>query len=84
MRLLRYQADTHTLSFGTQTVFLAEQQIQHPLDLHLFVDGSVIELLVNESFSMSSRFYGLQPYIYQLEGDATNLSLDIWQMQSIW
>ncbi len=83
-RFLFYRADTHTLSLGTESVTLPEQTRQQPLDLHLFVDGSVIEVLVNERFSMSSRFYGPKPYIYRLGGTAGTFSLDAWQMQSIW
>jgi beta-fructofuranosidase len=79
---LRYDARKQTLSLGTHTVDV--QQDDSALDVCLYVDGSVIEVLVNERFSISARFYGTELFSYSLESNADSFSLDVWQMQSIW
>ncbi len=56
------------------------------LDLHILLDGSTIEVIANERTSITSRFYPEQvndPKIHVMNPSSI-VSLDIWEMQSIW
>jgi beta-fructofuranosidase len=79
---LTYDVRKQTLSLGACTVTVLPDNA--PLDVHLYVDSSVIEVLVNERFSMSARFYGTEQFSYRIHSKANSLSLDVWQMRSIW
>jgi beta-fructofuranosidase len=58
------------------------------LELHLYVDGSVIEVFVNQHAACTKRFYPLgsksRDMSLQLTGKTANLvSLSVWQMSPI-
>jgi beta-fructofuranosidase len=55
-----------------------------PLDLHIFIDGSVIEIFANDA-ALTARSYQLPsgPLRLRLEGNADIQSLEIWHMKPI-
>ncbi len=60
-----------------------------PLQLHIFLDRSVLEVFVNERVSMTSRIYPTRADSLGLalladRGDAQLRHLDAWQLRSIW
>jgi beta-fructofuranosidase len=62
---------------------------QEPLDLHLFVDRSVLELFVNDGRVAVTRI--IQPQRSDLgvelvaeQGAAQVVNLELWEMGSIW
>ena len=60
-----------------------------PLELHVFVDRSVIEVFPNSRFCMTQRVYPTRADskgidVFARGGDATLISLDAWQLQPIW
>jgi beta-fructofuranosidase len=60
-----------------------------PLTLHVFVDGSVIEVFADDRVCLRSRVYPSRADSRALEpfargGAAELISLDVWEMQSIW
>lgn len=59
------------------------------LKLHIFLDQSVIEVFANEYVCLTSRVYPSRPDSVQVRlfahgGRVTLLSLDVWEMNSIW
>ena len=56
-----------------------------PVRLHLFLDGSVLEVFANGTTTLTARIYQVPnwPLVVRLEGVATVDSLDIWRMQPI-
>lgn len=57
--------------------------------LHLFIDGSVIEVFADGHVCITSRVYPTRAEsvfveLFALDGDATIASLDIWTLKSIW
>ncbi|MGC1451699.1 MAG: GH32 C-terminal domain-containing protein, partial [Candidatus Sulfotelmatobacter sp.] len=56
-----------------------------PVRLHLFLDGSVLELFVNETIALTARIYQIPsgPLRLKIEGDVELTSLDVWQMTPI-
>jgi beta-fructofuranosidase len=56
-----------------------------PVHLHAFLDGSVLEIFVNGTTSLTARIYQIpsSPLRLKLEGDVELISLDVWQMNSI-
>jgi len=50
--------------------------------LHIFLDGSVMEIFVNESIAMTARVYQIPsgPLRLKLEGDAKVLSIGTWEI----
>ncbi len=69
------------------------QQAPHPLaagealKLHILLDGSVVEILANERTSLTSRIYPAQAEHDRLRlfgSQARLVSLDLWEMPSIW
>jgi beta-fructofuranosidase len=56
-----------------------------PVRLHMFLDGSVLELFANETVALTARVYQIPsgPLRLKLEGDATIASLHAWQMKPI-
>lgn len=59
-----------------------------PLDLHIFLDGSVLEVFINEEKALSTRIYpektgstGLD--LFAEGGTATFQNLDIWKMKNM-
>lgn len=56
------------------------------LDLHLLLDGSVLEIIANQRTSLTSRIYPTHEqhqHIYVINPTALHV-LDIWKMTSIW
>jgi beta-fructofuranosidase len=53
--------------------------------LHIFLDGSVVEIFVNELTSMTARVYEIPsgPLRLKLEGDAKVESLEAWHIKPI-
>lgn len=63
--------------------------VDEPLQLHIFLDRSVLEVFVNERVSISSRIYPTRADSVGLalladRGDAQLRHLDAWQLRSIW
>ncbi|WP_122089037.1 GH32 C-terminal domain-containing protein [Halalkalicoccus subterraneus] len=63
--------------------------IERPLDLRVFLDGSVLEVFVNERRCLSTRVYPTRPdsdglSVYAHEGSARVEELDIWTLGSAW
>jgi len=56
-----------------------------PLTLHMLVDGSVIEVFVENGPTLTARIYQVPsgPLRLRLEGNAEIKSLDLWQMKPI-
>lgn len=68
------------------SVALAENE---PLQLHIFIDNSVIEVFANDMTCITERFYlsyndHAAISLFARGGNAKILSLDIWEMQPIW
>lgn len=60
-----------------------------PLDLHIFLDGSVLEVFINNQKALSTRIYPEKPESIGLDlfvqgGTATIQRLDIWEMKSMY
>lgn len=60
-----------------------------PLELRLFIDGSVVEVIANRRLCLTQRIYpsgseALRPAILARGGTATVRTLDVWKMGSIW
>jgi beta-fructofuranosidase len=55
------------------------------VDLHLIVDGSVLEIVANKTTSLTARVYQIPsgPLRLKLEGEFELASLDLWQMKPI-
>jgi beta-fructofuranosidase len=53
--------------------------------LHMFLDGSVLEVFANGGTALTARIYQIPsgPLRLKLEGDAEFISLDAWQMKPI-
>jgi beta-fructofuranosidase len=53
--------------------------------LHMFLDGSVLEVFANETASLTARIYQIPsgPLRLKIEGDVELTSLDVWQMTPI-
>jgi hypothetical protein len=53
--------------------------------LHAFLDGSVLEIFVNGTTSLTARIYQIpsSPLRLKLEGNVELISLDVWQMNPI-
>jgi sucrose-6-phosphate hydrolase SacC (GH32 family) len=53
--------------------------------LHMFLDGSVLEVFANETVSLTARVYQIPagPLRLKLEGNAKLMSLHAWQMNPI-
>jgi beta-fructofuranosidase len=58
---------------------------QSPVQLHAFLDGSVLEVFVNGTMALTARIYQTPsgPLRLKLEGNAKPSSLDVWQMTPI-
>jgi beta-fructofuranosidase len=56
-----------------------------PVHLHMFLDGSVLEIFANGTTALTKRIYKTPsgPLTLKLEGDADITSLDVWQMTPI-
>jgi len=56
-----------------------------PVRLHMFLDGSVLEVFANETVALTARVYRIpsEPLRLQLEGNVKLLSLNAWQMKPI-
>ncbi|HTS34583.1 MAG TPA: glycoside hydrolase family 32 protein [Candidatus Solibacter sp.] len=56
-----------------------------PVRLHMFLDGSVLELFANKTTALTARLYKISaaPLRLTLEGDAELTSFDMWQMKPI-
>ncbi len=71
----------YELRVGNVTAPLAAM----PMRLHMFLDGSVLEVFVNDGIAVTARVYQVPsgPLRVKIEGDAEVTSLDIWQMNPI-
>jgi beta-fructofuranosidase len=63
--------------------------LERPLDLRVFLDGSVLEIFVNERRCLSTRVYPTRPdsdglSVYAHEGSAHFEELDVWTLGSAW
>ena len=58
---------------------------ESPMRLHVFLDGSVMEVFVNETVALTARVYQIPTgsLRLKLEGDIKLLSLNVWQMKPI-
>ena len=56
-----------------------------PVHLHVFVDGSLLEVFANGTVALTARVYQIPPgpLRLKLEGDIKLLSLNVWQMKPI-
>jgi beta-fructofuranosidase len=56
-----------------------------PVHLHMFLDGSVLEIFVNRTTSLTKRIYRIPsgPLTLKIDGDAELIALDVWQMNPI-
>ena len=56
-----------------------------PVSLHIFLDGSVLEVFANKTAALTARIYQIPsgPLRLKLDGDAEIISLDSWQMKPI-
>jgi len=56
-----------------------------PVHLHVFLDGSVLEVFANETVALTARVYQIPsgPLRVKLEGNVKLTSLDAWQMNPI-
>jgi beta-fructofuranosidase len=56
-----------------------------PVHLHMFLDGSVLEVFANRTTALTARIYQIpsSPLHLKLEGNAELISLDAWQMEPI-
>ena len=56
-----------------------------PVHLHMFLDGSVLELFANEATALTARIYQVPagPLHLKLESNADLTSLDAWQIKPI-
>jgi beta-fructofuranosidase len=56
-----------------------------PVRLHLYLDGSVLEVFANETTALTARIYEIPTTALRLklEGNADLISLDAWQMTPI-
>jgi len=56
-----------------------------PVQLHMFLDGSVLEVFVNQTLALTARIYDVPagPLRLKIEGDAELSDLDAWQMKPI-
>ena len=56
-----------------------------PLHLHLFLDGSVLEIFAEKTVALTARVYQIPsgPLRLTIDGKAELLSLDVWQMTPI-
>lgn len=55
------------------------------MGLHLFLDGSILEVFANGGTALTARVYQipLGPLRLKLDGNAEIISIHVWQMQSI-
>lgn len=56
-----------------------------PVQLHIFLDGSVLEVFANGTTSLTKRVYRIPsgPLMLKVVGDAELTSLDVWQITPI-
>jgi beta-fructofuranosidase len=56
-----------------------------PVHLHMFLDGSVLELFANGNTALTARTYQVPrgPLRLKLEGNVELISLDVWQINAI-
>lgn len=78
------QSGHRELRVNTQTAPLPASP-GSPLRLHMFLDGSVLEVFANETVALTARVYQIPsgPLRLQLEGNVKLLSLNAWQMKPI-
>ncbi len=78
------QSAGRELRIGKFAVPLAGQQAS-PIHLHIFLDGSILEMSVNEKTFLTARVYQVPsaPLRLRLEGKGEIAALDLWQMNPI-
>jgi beta-fructofuranosidase len=95
LRLYSDNGDFVSISFGKQTG-TRELRVNRlnatlpgvptsPVSLHIFLDGSVLEVFANETVALTARVYQIPsgPLRLGLEGNAKLLSLKAWQLKAI-
>jgi beta-fructofuranosidase len=78
------QSGSHELRINTIAAPLAVAP-GSPVRLHLFVDGSVLEIFANETVALTARVYQIPsgPLRLKLDGDVKIASLHAWQIRPI-
>lgn len=78
------QSGRPELRVNTQTAPL-QASPGSPVRLHMFLDGSVLEVFANETVALTARVYQIPsgPLRLQLEDNVKVRSLNIWQMKPI-
>jgi len=85
---IAYHRQEKTVHLGEFTAPLPLEKDQ-ALQLHVFVDGSVLEVFANRRVCLTRRFYPSQPEqlrvgLFARDGRATLEKLDAWTMGSHW
>jgi len=77
-------ADSRQFRVNTVTAPLAGVA-GSPLKIHLFLDGSMLEVFVNDTASLTARIYQVpsSPLRLRVDGDAELKSLDLWEVTPI-
>jgi beta-fructofuranosidase len=84
--LVKYSPDTHSVEVDGNNISIAAGDSPH---LHAYIDGSVIELIVNQRIGYTQRFYFEQATAPDVlvslttAPDAGLASLDVWTIQPI-
>lgn len=94
---ITYSGNSHALrverhyAFEDQSLETIDHGIIHHLDegelldLHVLIDGSLVEIIANKRASVTTRFYPHQTESHLRIIDTSALvELDIWKMASIW
>jgi sucrose-6-phosphate hydrolase SacC (GH32 family) len=79
-----------SVNSAAPSVFLTTpiQQNGQALNLHIFLDGSVLEVFINDEKALSTRIFPENPGstgldLYTQGGNATFSNLDVWEMKSM-
>jgi beta-fructofuranosidase len=81
---ISYAAATRELAVGKFKVQLPPSS-DSAIHLHMFLDGSVMEIFANRTTALTARVYELPtaPLRLRVVGNAEITSLDVWQMRPI-
>jgi beta-fructofuranosidase len=79
----REQSGNRELRLNTRSAPLPEPTA--PVSLHIFLDGSVLEVFANDTVALTARVYQIPsgPLRLRLDGNAKLLSLNAWQLKGI-
>ena len=85
---LAFDFHTQQLSMGDQTARLQFTKEADPIELHIFVDHSVIEVFINQREVFTTTFYfklaghhplKIEPFVRQGKG---NFTIDVWKLNA--